>query len=270
MKKIESILLIIIVVFLGCKQKAETKEVNGSGTDKNEKALQPTEGLEDLKVWTNAVNVKENDKIEASYAANAIKIISADSILEGSRQIANFYTAQDDKITLVESLFKTKANKNLKIHYELIRFKTGKVEDYIQLIIWRIEGGKKLRELEFSIKSDATSLSFENEIAERRALWMELCNDHNPENLVTQLYSRDALYFNHKPLVKGTENLVKEYAYMNNPEYHLTLDPLKVETVTQDLMFEIGQCSGSYQGKYILIWKKESDGVWKIFFDSNV
>ena len=127
-----------------------------------------------------------------------------------------------------------------------------------------------VRELEFTAKNDTAALNFNEGIAERRALWIRLCNEHNAEKLVTQLYSENALYFNHKPLVKGTDDLVKEYGYMNYPDYSLTLDPLAVETVADDLIFEIGQCSGSYQGKYILIWKKEPDGIWRIFFDSNV
>jgi ketosteroid isomerase-like protein len=40
--------------------------------------------------------------------------------------------------------------------------------------------------------------------------------------------------------------------------------------VNDNLVYEIGQCKGTYKGKYILVWKKESDGVWRVFIDSNI
>jgi ketosteroid isomerase-like protein len=99
---------------------------------------------------------------------------------------------------------------------------------------------------------------------------MELCNANNAKALVTQLYSNNTIYFNHKPIVKGTADLIKEYSYMNNKNYHLNLQPLIVKVVNARFAFEIGQCSGGYNGKYILIWKKHADGNWKIFIDSNI
>ncbi|MEM6697813.1 MAG: hypothetical protein AAF599_05420, partial [Bacteroidota bacterium] len=88
--------------------------------------------------------------------------------------------------------------------------------------------------------------------------------------LVEQLYTDNAIYYNHKPVVVGTERITAEYSYMNNPDYSLKLVPLTVEPANKNIVFEIGQCSGSYNGKYVLIWKKVADGVWKILLDSNV
>jgi hypothetical protein len=55
---------------------------------------------------------------------------------------------------------------------------------------------------------------------------------------------------------------------MNNPTYQLTLTPIAVEAAGKDIAFEIGQCSGSYGGKYILVWQKIGNN-WKVLFDSN-
>ena len=57
---------------------------------------------------------------------------------------------------------------------------------------------------------------------------------------------------------------------MNNKNYRLKLEPLIVKPVSKNLVFEIGQCSGSYDGKYILVWGKDVDGMWKIIIDSNI
>ena len=99
---------------------------------------------------------------------------------------------------------------------------------------------------------------------------MELCNAHDVEGLVNELYSVNTLYYNHKPLVKGREDVIKEYGYMRNEKYSLKLTPLFIEAVNESTVYEIGQCNGSYGGKYILIWKKEADGKWRIFIDSNI
>lgn len=107
------------------------------------------------------------------------------------------------------------------------------------------------------------------EINKRRKEWMELCNAHNASTLVNEMYAKEALYYNHKPLIRGREALAKEYSYMNREKYHLRLNPQTVTPVNEKLVFEIGQCSGSYRGKYIIIWGKEK-GSWNILFDSNI
>ena len=38
-------------------------------------------------------------------------------------------------------------------------------------------------------------------ISQRRAEWMRLCNLHNAFQLVSTMYTGDAIYFNHKPIV---------------------------------------------------------------------
>jgi hypothetical protein len=43
-----------------------------------------------------------------------------------------------------------------------------------------------------------------------------------------------------------------------------------IEAVNQELVFEIGQGSGSYNGNYLLVWKKGEDDVWRILLDSNI
>ena len=102
-----------------------------------------------------------------------------------------------------------------------------------------------------------------------RKKWMELCNAHDPTQLVAQVYMEDAFYFNHKPPIRGTQAITEEYQYMASPDYNLTLMPLYLMPVQADLAYEIGQCVGSYGGKYAIIWKKVASGEWKVLLDSN-
>lgn len=208
-----------------------------------------------------------NTALKYNYTENAVKIIAADHILNGAAEITAYDNNQEDPITSATSLFKTEANKNRGIAYELIQFKTEDQKAYVQLVIW--ENG--LRALEYTAEhtNDAAKVDT-TQIAKKRDLWIQLCNAHNAENLVTQLYTSDALYFNHRPLITGTADLVKEYGYMNDPNYTLTLTPAIIKVANGNIAFEIGQCKGTYNGNYVLVWQKQAKGEWKIFLDSNV
>lgn len=262
------LLLLVLVSIIGCKQQESKKE---------ERTPSKTEMVESEKIsthlnnWENAINSHDLNTLKNSYAANAIKIISADSIMNTSSQIASYYETQKHKITAITSLFSIEANKKRGITYELVSYKTDQLKEYIQLVIWKQENEKIIREFEFTeTRSLASPKVDTSEITKRRNLWMELCNANNAEHLVKQLYSANTMYFNHKPIIQGTTDLVKEYSYMNNEKYSLKLTPIQLEVVNANFAFEIGQCSGSYGGKYILIWKKLADGKWYIHIDSNI
>lgn len=126
------------------------------------------------------------------------------------------------------------------------------------------------RELEFIARAAPTDSTIQQAIDKRRAEWIRLCNAHNAAELVKELYSANAMYYNHKPLVIGHDAIIEDYQYMNEEKYSLTLTPIAVELVTNRLAYEIGQCSGSYGGKYMLVWQKDKTGQWSIVMDSNI
>ena len=224
---------------------------------------------DNLSAWVKGVN-SDRRGLEKLYHPGAFMVISADEIFEGPSKIAAYYH-RVFQVSAAETLFSIEARPEKGISYEVIRFRTKDMKEYKQLVIWDMENEEKLRTFEFAEEVNghlppADSLR----IVGRRDLWMELCNAHNAAELVNQLYSANTLYYNHKPLVKGRQALIPQYDYMNNKEYALSLEPLTFEAVNADTVIEIGQCKGSYGGKYILIWKKDPDGEWRIFIDSNV
>lgn len=221
--------------------------------------------------WMNAINSKDQNALKDSYDINAIKIVTVNHIINGAANIANSYTTQKNKIIAIESLYNVEANAQRGITYEIVKYTTDDQKEYIQLVIWKTKDEHVLREFEFTkVHHPTTSKNDVATMMKRRKLWMEFCNAHEVEDLVKQLYSANTMYYNHKPIIQGTENLIKEYGYMNNENYSLKLTPKKLEIVNANFAFEIGQCSGSYGGKYILIWKKETDGNWYIYIDSNI
>lgn len=264
-------IVILLFLILNIVEDKQQSDKNETVTNSEMEIVQSQKTSSYITGWVNAINDNNIPNIEKMYASNAIKVISGDSILNSSKSIAAYYGIQKSKITSIESLFNVEANKNRRINYEVIRYKTEDLKEYTQLLIWRFEGQKVIREFEFTEERSSESKKVStSDIAERRKLWMELCNENNAEKLVQQLYSSNTIYFNHKPIIRGIEDVIKEYAYMNNANYSLHLQPMKLEVVNANLAYEIGQCSGSYNGKYMLVWKKESNGIWKIYMDSNI
>ena len=222
-----------------------------------------------LDQWKYAINNGDKEALKELYRSDAIKI-SSEQILEGASAIAQDWGETTDNILFVRSLYSVEANAQRGIEYEIAEYQTANGKKYNQLIIWQKESGKKYRQLVVEIENKGDySPSHAKEIDERRLQWIELCNQHSARNLIEALYSPKTLYYNHKPLVRGQNDLIPEYGYMNNERYSLRLNPLYVLYPNSEFTLEIGQCEGSYNGKYILLWKKE-EGIWRILMDSNV
>mgnify|MGYP000433101995 FL=1 len=162
------------------------------------------------------------------------------------------------------------AREELGYHYELGSFTNARGLEFKHLLILKEEGDTMRRELEFIARAAPTDSTIQQAIDKRRAEWIRLCNAHNAAELVKELYSANAMYYNHKPLVIGHDAIIEDYQYMNEEKYSLTLTPIAVELVTNRLAYEIGQCSGSYGGKYMLVWQKDKTGQWSIVMDSNI
>jgi len=255
-----------LVVFTGCQPFLKNKKPQIN----NAQQVESNNISDEFSDWVDAVNKKSVNTIKDFYLPESIKIISSDSTLSGPAEIAEFYAFQSEDIKSISSLFMVKANKEKNIDYELIKYETLNGKSYAQLLIWKVKNGDKFREFEFISEISEETHNNEKSITKKRNLWVELCNSHNPENLVNTLYSSNSIYFNHKPIIKGQESLIKEYSYMKDENYKLNLHPLKMFFVNENLVYEIGQCEGTYKGKYILVWKKERDGEWRVFIDSNV
>ena len=208
------------------------------------------------------------NRIESEYHPRAI-LISKESLSEGrdafKTQLIEFYKSRGGMVEF-ETKFKIPVYDILE--YEISSSQTAKGGSYAHIFIWSKEQGseQKIAELVFE-KSGSSEIS--PELAKARKNWEKLCNKHNSKNLVTELYTEDAIYYNRGRILRGHDQLSQEYSYMNNPAYSLQLNPKHIEVVAEDLIFEIGMCSGSYNLPYILVWKQQDDGSWKIYFDSN-
>lgn len=250
------LLTFIVLVFLSCNPNVEkTPKEDFSQITNNQN-------------WLNQFN-SNKDSLAKLYFEKVIKINSAGEVLVGRDAIIEDWKKVDWNIKSIAELKRVDTHKNNPYEYEIGEFKNSKGEDFKHLIIWNTKEKTKTRELEFIAKAENFS-SYKKEIDQRRKEWMAICNSHNAKKLVHQLYSENAIYYNHKPVLIGRDSITKEYSYMNRPQYQLTLTPIHLEEVTENLAFEIGQCSGGYGGKYMIVWQKDETGKWHVLMDSNI
>ncbi|MEM7379611.1 MAG: hypothetical protein AAF361_00280 [Bacteroidota bacterium] len=219
-------------------------------------------------VWVELLN-RQPDSLFQAYTQEAVGIDRLGNVFAGNMAIVKDHKLEGLQIDSLESMGRLSAHRDSTIQYEVAQLWTSDGQFFKSLVIWNRSGGEPLRELELIAIADE-SKSFPTAIDARREDWMKLCNAHNASELVKDLYTANSIYYNHKPVVIGHEDIASEYSYMNRENYSLKLTPLIREAVDEDLAFEIGQCSGSYGGKYVLIWQKGQDDVWRILMDSNL
>ncbi|MEM6344608.1 MAG: hypothetical protein AAF927_12035 [Bacteroidota bacterium] len=236
-------------------------------TERSALAEKQTQDLIPNVRWIEAVN---NQQWENIYHKKAIKIEADGSLIKGREAIIEAQKQKKWQVEVIETIRIISTHRDSSYQYEIGQFLTSDRKTYYHLLIWNLEGEQPLRELEMIASGGTLDSGILAAIDQRRAEWIKLCNERDAANLVEQLYSENALYYNHKPMVEGRTAITQEYSYMNRPEYSLMLNPIIVQPVNDSLVFELGQCSGSYGGKYMLLWQKDATGKWYVSMDSNV
>lgn len=216
------------------------------------------------KAWLDDYKAKDFSSFKNHYAEEAY-LWSPKDFFSSQQQIENAYAGSKWKITSLDSIFETKAHTK-EVLYRVNHLSTQDNGNYLQLLIYQ----KAKICFEVLLPIDESADLNRKSIDILREKWMRLSNSHNLQDLVYDCYAENALYFNHKPVLEGRIQLMQEYSYMKNPNYTLHLNPIYFEMTSENYALEIGQCSGSYSGKYIIIWEKQTDGKWMVCMDSNV
>lgn len=205
--------------------------------------------------------------IQSTYDTSAYLIIDDGDILNDIDEIDTYNRAMPSYGEVTDTSFLAHVKRKIKYSVSDRRYENGAEQK--RLTIWQsFDDGQVRKVLEYV--ADHKEVDLYIDLDDLRDQWMQICSKHNPDSLVRTMYSDNTLYYNHKPLVRGQEALIEEYAYMANKNYQLQLTPEYVEQVNANTIYEIGQCSKSYNGKYILVWKKNDQDEWKIFLDSNI
>lgn len=202
------------------------------------------------------------------YTDDAVRVFISGKVAEGPEAVAGWWTDQRFSIDSLE-VIRTLEPHVADYRYEISALRTTDGRQMKQLVIWNLRGETPKRELEF-VATVWPLQQYREQLDARRAQWMTRCNAHQAGKLVEELYAANALYYNHRPIIQGREAIINTYQYMNRPGYYLELEPIIVEPVSEHIAFEIGQCKGSYPGKYVLVWQKDETGQWYILLDSNI
>jgi ketosteroid isomerase-like protein len=218
------------------------------------------------KEWLVAVNKKED--IKKFYKENVVLYLN-NEFCQGDHTIEDFYCSHlNTHLTKFHVEYRTLLPENEDMVYETGYFSTTSMETFQYLAIWSKTSGTWLRELEaVSIKKN--NLEIGNGIADARNLWIEYANKNSAIALAQKTYTEDFLYFNRGNKYRGYDNLAEIYSYMNDKDFHVTLNQDINVMIQEDLSFEIGTWTSEGKGKYIIIWKKQENGEWKILLDSN-
>ena len=252
MKMLSLLIVIPIIALCGC----------GSGHSN------PSENPNYLSKWVKDYksSVESNQYSENSFIRN-----NQGNVKQGIPTWNLTDQRNSPRIGGASTLFSAKAKSNRNIFYDVnqLTYEDGTLAK--QLLIHVSKADTTVRAFEYNfLNVDSSSKVDSPSLNKARQKWISLCNAHQVDSLVNQLYSENAIYFNHRPLVIGRKAFIQEYSYMADTNYALTLSPLHLEPINENQVVEIGQCSGTYKAKYVLVWHKDKDGTWRIIFDSNV
>ena len=218
-----------------------------------------------------ALNAQSQGEIQNNlfdYLRNDAIIISSKGLLKGDKSTGKYVSSfikQNGEGTYTKN-FGISVNKIL--DYEIGEIKTNSTNFPVMFLKRKDNSAGPEVEL-LVIYEDENPSNEVSILDEKREEWMKLCNDHKADELVKQLYTVDAYYYNRGRLLQGTSSISSEYSYMNSPGYTLTLTPKHLAFVSPSIAYEIGQCSGSYPLPYMLLWEKQDNGNWQIMMDSN-
>ncbi|MCI4667561.1 MAG: hypothetical protein MRZ79_05315 [Bacteroidia bacterium] len=141
--------------------------------------------------------------------------------------------------------------------------------DYYILRAWRkVEENPKI-ELELLCTSGKFEKSDLKAIKKLRKKWVKYSNAHKPLLLVNKIYAKDALYVNGNKVIQGQAPIAARYAYMNGPDWKISLEALSTVQVDANTIIEFGEYISNGTGNYVLFWKKDPELGWRVSLDFN-
>jgi hypothetical protein len=222
--------------------------------------------------WMGSLGAQQSNELSEDlfkHLGRNAYILSEGKLISGEQSIQSFvndFSAVNGKDLRYKRLFSQTVNKQLDYKIGEIQTLTGTFSA-MSVVNKSTSSQPEVAFLVLYKKGNPVDQSAEIDLM--RTQWMELCNAHKADQLVSQVYTAGAYYYNRGRLIQGTEAISQEYGYMNDPAYSLKLTPKHVVFVAEHIAYEIGQCSGSYPLPYMLLWEKQKNGTWQVLMDSN-
>ena len=125
-----------------------------------------------------------------------------------------------------------------------------------------------------------TPAEVEVELRRLGAAWDDAIRSKDVAKIIA-FYSQDSyVLINGKPMMVGTKAAPEEWKrVLAQPNYQIAWKPTHMEVAKSlDMAFEVGILTRSWtdsngkaitqDGKYVVVWRKESDGKWRVAVDA--
>ena len=215
---------------------------------------------------------KNKNEIKNFYIENAILINNNGDCIIGNNQINDYYKNNLKELSSIKSIktyVRVVAEANV---YEIGFYYTKIKSIYSYLTSLRKNGNNWYRELEVLSKNTINNnTNFNKDIDIKRKMISDIINnEHNVKKLVEKVYENKAYYYSRGNLIQGREKIINSLTHMSNLNSIFNLKPETKIQINPDKAYEIGEWNLNQRtGKYILIWRKQSNDDWKIMLDSN-
>ena len=211
-------------------------------------------------------SLKTGKSLESFYAEGS-GILLNDELSIGLEEINNQLSA------LIKKVGRLTTYTPIEVHqlrdqqkFVLGSYKTANGITLSSVIGWKNKG-KWIKEFEVIYRNSDYSNPGTNVVNQARAQWEKHSNQHRPDLIVENVFSKNGKYFNRGTLFKGKQ-IIDAYSYMNNESYKIKLESLKLLQINNDIIYDIGTFEVGGKGLYTLIWQKELD-TWKLLLDFN-
>ena len=223
--------------------------------------------------WVHRIN-RNSKSLERLYLKQSLMILS-DEVVFGQMPILQLVAEKRD---LFERFSDTKSIR-LYEHSDrkVLDVGTIYVEDDQKNIVdslhyytaWRKIGDDWLREVDI-ILPIAKTAPVSGQIDALRSAWVKFANGDNPDKLVNNLFTYDAMYLNNSELSRGQEDIMKRLAFMKDPAFHINLSNKETFAAGENTVADIGNwITNEFVGYYLILWKFENEDDWKIYLYFN-
>ncbi len=151
-------------------------------------------------------------------------------------------------------------------------------KDLLLLTGWRNVNSSWKKEIDVLLSLNSNSANVEENLQsvlqKERRKWVDLANQHDPDEHIAASYTQDASYFGNGRKSKGRAEIAERYFYMENPNYQVDLEKEHLWNISDINVLEVGRYfTGTERvgpgGLYVILWEKQNEGDWLIELDFN-
>lgn len=205
------------------------------------------------------------------FLTRAILFKPDDTTIRGNSAVADYFKktfSGKSKIVSHTLLYRKKAEVNI---YDIGYYRLKDNRKIFYFISWTKSGLGWRKEIEVLNEGELHVESAEKEINGRLERFCEIINStHNLRLLFDELYREKTYFYNKSRLYTGYDEMLIPYKSMKSEYYSIGLASEHLSMVGPGIAYHIGSFTvGDYPGIFVLIWKKDKEGTWRIVLDTN-